>query len=91
MNQTKPYTIGLDLGGTNSEFGIVDHEGNIIASSTMKTGGFATADDYADAAIKCLMPILTIQRCRWQRCSPTVLAVCLFTSPTMQMLRLLVK
>ena len=46
MNQTKPYTIGLDLGGTNSEFGIVDHEGNIIASSTMKTGGFATADDY---------------------------------------------
>ena len=41
MNQTKPYTIGLDLGGTNSEFGIVDHEGNIIASSTMKTGGYA--------------------------------------------------
>ena len=58
MNQTKPYTIGLDLGGTNSEFGIVDHEGNIIASSTMKTGGFATADDYVDAAVKCLMPIV---------------------------------
>ena len=58
MNQTKPYTIGLDLGGTNSEFGIVDHEGNIIASSTMKTGGYATADDYVDAAIKCLMPII---------------------------------
>ena len=58
MNQTKPYTIGLDLGGTNSEFGIVDHEGNIIASSTMKTGGYATADDYIDAAVKCLMPIV---------------------------------
>ena len=53
MNQTKPYTIGLDLGGTNSEFGIVDHEGNIIASSTMKTGGYATADDYVCTPGQC--------------------------------------
>lgn len=58
MNKTKPYVIGLDLGGTNSEFGIVDHEGNIVATSTMKTGGFSNASDYADAASACVMPII---------------------------------
>ena len=29
---TKPYVIGLDLGGTNSVFGIVDARGNIVAT-----------------------------------------------------------
>lgn len=30
-NKVKPYAIGLDLGGTNSVFGIVDEEGGIVA------------------------------------------------------------
>jgi glucokinase len=30
----KPYVIGLDLGGTNSVFGIVDARGEIKAKST---------------------------------------------------------
>ena len=27
---SRPYTIGLDLGGTNAVFGIVDAQGNIL-------------------------------------------------------------
>lgn len=52
------YTIGLDLGGTNSVFGIVDSEGNIVAQTSIKTQGFADADAYLAACIDALMPII---------------------------------
>ncbi|MCF0198147.1 MAG: ROK family protein [Bacteroidaceae bacterium] len=38
-NSSKPYVIGLDLGGTNSVFGIVDAEGNVVAQTSVKTRG----------------------------------------------------
>ena len=37
-NTLKPYVIGLDLGGTNSVFGIVDARGEIKATTAIKTG-----------------------------------------------------
>ena len=54
----KPYVIGLDLGGTNSVFGIVDARGDIKATTAIKTGGFANADDYVDACIEALQVII---------------------------------
>ena len=54
----KPYVIGLDLGGTNSVFGIVDARGDFKATTAIKTGGFATAEAYADACVEALMPII---------------------------------
>ena len=44
----KPYVIGIDLGGTNSVFGIVDARGVVIASSSIKTGKHANFDDYIE-------------------------------------------
>lgn len=35
-NTLKPYVIGLDLGGTNSVFGIVDARGEIKATTAIK-------------------------------------------------------
>ena len=52
----KPYVIGLDLGGTNSVFGIVDVHGNIKATTAMKTAGFENAEDYVTASMKVLQP-----------------------------------
>ena len=54
----KPYVIGLDLGGTNSVFGIVDSRGNIKATTAIKTQGYDTVDDYVDAAVNALQPIV---------------------------------
>ena len=54
----KPYVIGLDLGGTNSVFGIVDSRGNIKATTAIKTQGYDTVDDYVDAAVNALQPII---------------------------------
>ena len=57
-NTMKPYVIGLDLGGTNSVFGIVDARGKIKATTAIKTGGFASADAYVDACVNALQPII---------------------------------
>ena len=54
----KPYVIGLDLGGTNSVFGIVDSRGEIKATTAIKTGGYSSAESYVDACIEALQPII---------------------------------
>ena len=54
----KPYVIGLDLGGTNSVFGIVDARGEIKATTAIKTGGFEAVEDYVKAAVEALQPII---------------------------------
>ena len=33
----KPYVIGMDMGGTNTVFGIVDTRGNVVSKSAVKT------------------------------------------------------
>ena len=42
----KPYVVGIDIGGTNTVFGIVDARGNVIASSSIKTGKHPDVNDY---------------------------------------------
>jgi glucokinase len=54
----KPYVIGLDLGGTNSVFGIVDARGDIKATTAIKTGGYEKVEDYVKASIEALQPII---------------------------------
>ena len=54
----KPYVIGLDLGGTNSVFGIVNSRGDIKATTAIKTGGYDTAEDYVEACVQALMPVI---------------------------------
>lgn len=34
----KPYVIGIDMGGTNTVFGVVDARGNVLSRSAIKTG-----------------------------------------------------
>ncbi|WP_290395618.1 ROK family protein, partial [uncultured Duncaniella sp.] len=44
----KPYVLGIDIGGTNTVFGIVDARGVVLASSSIKTQKHADFDDYLD-------------------------------------------
>ena len=46
--EQKPYVIGLDLGGTNSVFGIVDRRGTIVASTSVKTQEQNDVEIYVD-------------------------------------------
>ena len=45
---TKPYVIGIDMGGTNTAFGIVDARGNVIAGNSIKTAKHNKIEDYID-------------------------------------------
>ena len=55
----KPYVIGLDLGGTNSVFGIVDSRGDIKATTAIKTQGYGDdAQAYVDASCEALQIII---------------------------------
>ena len=55
----KPYVIGLDLGGTNSVFGIVDSRGDIKATTAIKTQGYGdNVEAYVDASIEALKIII---------------------------------
>lgn len=44
----KPYVLGIDIGGTNTVFGIVDARGAVIASGSIKTRKHNNVEDYID-------------------------------------------
>ena len=54
----KPYVVGIDIGGTNTVFGIVDARGTIIASGAVKTQVYPTVEEYADEVCKNLLPLI---------------------------------
>ncbi len=42
----KKYAMGIDIGGTNTAFGLVDEDGNVVAESKISTEKFRYFDDY---------------------------------------------
>ncbi len=48
MNNSKHYVIGIDMGGTNTVFGIVDARGIVLASNSIKTRKHSNINDYID-------------------------------------------
>ena len=68
----RPYVVGMDIGGTNTVFGIVDARGNILSVDSIKTQAYKEFGDYVAAVAEklgmkpqedCLMHIV------WQCCS----------------------
>lgn len=45
---SKPYVVGIDIGGTNTVFGIVDARGQVVASDSIKTGKHVKFNDYIE-------------------------------------------
>lgn len=58
QQKIKPYVIGLDLGGTNAVFGIVDARGEIKATTAIKTQQYDTAEAFVNASVQALEPII---------------------------------
>lgn len=57
-NEKKPYVIGLDLGGTNSVFGIVDENANVVAETSVKTRGHGPVEQYVADCVAALNVII---------------------------------
>ena len=47
--EVKPYVVGMDIGGTNTVFGIVDQAGNVVCQDSIKTKAYPVIDDYVNA------------------------------------------
>ena len=60
-NMEKPYVVGIDIGGTNTVFGIVDARGTIIASGSVKTQAYTAVEEYVDEVCKNLLPLAIAQ------------------------------
>ena len=58
MNEQKAYSIGVDLGGTNTVFGIVNAQGDIVAQNSIKTQAYGTAEAFVEAGVACLRPLI---------------------------------
>ena len=54
----KPFVIGLDLGGTNAVFGVVDQRGQVLATNSIKTQAYKTVDDFVEAGVEALKPLI---------------------------------
>ena len=58
MDEVKPYVIGVDLGGTNTVFGIVNQRGEILFDDSIRTQSYATAEEFVEAGVACLKPLI---------------------------------
>jgi glucokinase len=54
----KPYVIGIDLGATNTVFGIVDARGSILYNGSIKTGKYLEVNTYISALAEGLEGII---------------------------------
>ncbi|MBQ4344873.1 MAG: ROK family protein [Muribaculaceae bacterium] len=57
---SKPYVLGIDIGGTNTVFGIVDARGVVLASSAIKTQKHNNINDYIDELYTEIMRLLDL-------------------------------
>ncbi|MBP3354371.1 MAG: ROK family protein [Bacteroidales bacterium] len=55
---SKPYVVGIDIGGTNTVFGIVDARGTIIDNGSIKTGKHSKIEDYVNELHEQLFQLL---------------------------------
>ena len=60
-NMEKPYVVGMDIGGTNTVFGVVDQRGNVLATDSIKTQLYPTIEEYVDAVCDKLLPLIDSQ------------------------------
>jgi glucokinase len=58
IDLSNEFAIGIDIGGTNTKYGIVNHRGDIIEKGEIRTDAYPEIDDYINALYDTLTPIL---------------------------------
>ncbi|NDF97889.1 MAG: ROK family protein [Chitinophagia bacterium] len=54
----KKFAVGIDIGGTNTKFGIVDREGNILTQGRMLTNAKDTVQGFIEELYQHLSPMI---------------------------------
>jgi glucokinase len=58
LDLSNQLAIGIDIGGTNTKFGIVNNRGEILQKGDLKTEGYSSIEDYIDAVYERIKPII---------------------------------
>ncbi len=58
MDISKELAIGIDIGGTNTKWGVVNHRGDIVEKGEIKTDLYPTIEGFIDALYQTLEPFI---------------------------------
>jgi glucokinase len=58
IDLSNEYAIGIDIGGTNTKYGLVNHRGEILQKGELKTDDYPTIEGFIDALYELLTPII---------------------------------
>ncbi len=58
IDLSKQVALGVDIGGTNTKYGIVNHRGEILAKGSLKTDEYPKVEDFIDALYSKVTPLL---------------------------------
>ena len=58
VDLSKQVALGVDIGGTNTKFGLVNHRGEILEKGSIKTSEYETAEEFIDALYTKIQPLV---------------------------------
>jgi glucokinase len=58
IDLSNEFAIGIDIGGTNTKYGIVNHRGEILEKGELKTDAYPKIESYVDALYDALTPLI---------------------------------
>lgn len=58
IDLSQEFAIGIDIGGTNTKYGIVNHRGEILEKGELKTDDYPTVESFVEAMHDTLTPII---------------------------------
>lgn len=58
IDLSNEFAIGIDIGGTNTKYGIVNHRGEILEKGELKTDAYPEIETYVDALYDALTPLI---------------------------------
>src|SRR5438046_1816171 len=58
MDPSNELAIGIDIGGTNTKYGLVNHKGQILEQGELKTEAYSDVKDYVSALYDAIAPII---------------------------------
>lgn len=58
VDLSKQVALGIDIGGTNTKFGLVNHRGEILAKGSIPTDQYSTPEAFIDALYENIQPLI---------------------------------
>jgi glucokinase len=58
LDLSRQVALGIDIGGTNTKFGLVNHRGDILAKGSIKTDEYEKVEDFIESLYQNIEPLI---------------------------------